>query len=182
MGQSLTLLLCVHNSIYFDKVPRTTGWIEPPTMTDPPPCLRHNCGRSLLYLSPELLCSSWFEPKFSKLDVSLYKYNLACLGLFSSLPSFHGNNFLWGVSEQEIDQFNGQIHLSGSVSGLCWIFSPLFYKNTTFKYSESAVATSFVLHLSSFLNVFKDTLHTLLKYARFSANNSLQITLLVQKI
>lgn len=59
---------------------------------------------------------------------------------------------------------------------------PLFYKDTTFKYSESAVATSFVLHLSSFLKIFKDTLRTLLKYARFSANNSLQITLLVQKI
>lgn len=38
----------------------------------------------------------------------------------------------------------------------------------------------FILHLSSFLYCFKDTLQTVLGYARFSPNSSLGITLLVQ--
>ena len=42
-------------------------------------------------------------------------------------------------------------------------------------------SSSFVLHLSSFLKCFQDTLHTTLRYAKFSANSSLRITLLLQK-
>lgn len=42
-------------------------------------------------------------------------------------------------------------------------------------------ATSFVLQLSSFLNFFKDTVNTVLRYAEFLANSSVGLTLLVQK-
>lgn len=54
------------------------------------------------------------------------------------------------------------MHLSGFVSGLCLYFRP---------------ANSSVLHLSTFLNFFEDTVHIMSRNTRFSANSSLGITL-----
>lgn len=64
-----------------------------------------------------------------------------------------------------------------------------FLQDITFRSCSSAVdsfvfctaTSSFLLHLSSFLICFKDTLTTKLRNVRFSANSCLRIILLVHK-
>ena len=60
------------------------------------------------------------------------------------------------------------------MSGLCWIFS-LFLKDVSFRYFSLAVNSllDLTLLLSVFLTFFKNTVHTVLRYHKFSAGNHL---------
>lgn len=74
-----------------------------------------------------------------------------------------------------------QVHLSGPVSGLGLIFFfPISYGHVcqilfvcSFFRPNSF---SFVFHFPSFCRFFKDSLHTVLRYAKFSFNGTLGIT------
>ena len=44
-------------------------------------------------------------------------------------PFFHGDHFWWGFIEQSMNQLRVQMHLSGLVSGFCWI-SPSFLRTS----------------------------------------------------
>ena len=79
-----------------------------------------------------------------------------------------------------MDQVGTQMHLSGPMSGLCWILFSLFLKDIPFRYCLHAVdsfsrpaTSSSVLHLSSFLKFF--VLYTTLIFAKFSTNSFLGI-------
>lgn len=78
-----------------------------------------------------------------------------------------------------MDQLKGQIHLSGALSGLCWIVFR-FVKDMTFRFcsspADSFLLLPFLLFSSSFLRFYMNVVHT-----KFSDNRSLRIILLVQK-
>ena len=74
-----------------------------------------------------------------------------------------------------MDQLKGQMH-PACVRSLLDFF--LCLKDITFRYCLSAAngflrpdPSFFTLHLSSFLKIFKDTLHIVLRYAKFSSKN-----------
>lgn len=57
-----------------------------------------------------------------------------------------------------MDQLKGQKHLSGPVSGLCWV-PPPFLMDMTFGHWSSDAASYFVNNLSSFLKSEGNTSH-----------------------
>lgn len=72
---------------------------------------------------------------------------------------------------------NSPVLLDFSFCILSWFFFRYFKKPIVF---FRPATSSFILHLSSFLNFPRYKLHTMLKQ-KFSANSSLRITLLVKK-
>lgn len=80
------------------------------------------------------------------------------------------------LQQQYMNQLKVQMHLLSSVRSLLDLFLVLKYV----AFRNRPAASSFVLLLSSFLNNFKDTLHIVLRSAKFLANSLLGIRLLVQ--
>lgn len=79
------------------------------------------------------------------------------------------------------------MHLSSPMSGLYCIFPPYFLKTWLSDIVQHAdnffrPAAYLVLLLSVSSDLFKDSLNTTLRYSKFSANSSLKIILLVQKV
>lgn len=49
------------------------------------------------------------------------------LRMTSWQAAFHWDHSWWGLSEEYVDKWNGEMHLPGHVLGVCWIFFVLFF-------------------------------------------------------
>lgn len=127
VAQNVTVLICVYNSINFNKILCTTGCNAAPNR-DRFSNMFYRC-HSHSYLSPYLL----LESKLSNLDSSLLLplFLLACViwhpSAFSPLSLMDGILTVTPPLRPFSDKpsVKGTMHLSSPMSGLCWIFFPV---------------------------------------------------------
>lgn len=81
------------------------------------------------------------------------------LRMTSWQAAFHWDHSWWGLSEECVDKWNGEMHLPGHVLGVCWMFLSCFFKDMTF--------ISFCFSLVQFPQCFKETMHAMVRYNIF---------------